>query len=94
MPIRITFVSTESPYVEGKHESRLRKVRGDSRHSMPVRTSHAVTGLEELRPGAAVRGALPNGLVSVVSTQWFGSTALELSYKDAVGHVENLSSLP
>jgi hypothetical protein len=49
-----------------------------------------VTALEDLRPGAAVRGVIPNALVSVISTQWFGSTALELTYKDATGKVANL----
>ena len=45
--------------------------------------------LEELKPNAAVRGVLPNGLVTVVSVQWFGSEALELTYKDAAGKVAN-----
>jgi hypothetical protein len=31
--------------------------------------------LEELRPNAAVLGVLPDGLVTVVSVQWFGSKA-------------------
>jgi SNF2 family DNA or RNA helicase len=45
--------------------------------------------LEELKPNASVRGVLPNGLVTVVSVQWFGSEALELTYKDAAGKVAN-----
>src|SRR6478736_8917483 len=45
--------------------------------------------LEDLTPNAAVRGILPNGLVSVVSVQWFGSGALELTYKTATGKVAN-----
>ena len=45
--------------------------------------------LEELRPNASVQGILPNGLVTVVNTQWFGSEALELTYKDATGKVGN-----
>src|SRR5687767_2309312 len=45
--------------------------------------------LEDLRPNAAVRGILPTGLVTVVSVQWFGSEALELTYKDATGKVAN-----
>jgi superfamily II DNA or RNA helicase len=32
---------------------------------------------------------LPNGLVTVVSVQWFGSDAIELTYKDAAGRVGN-----
>jgi superfamily II DNA or RNA helicase len=45
--------------------------------------------LEELQPNASVQGILPNCLVSVVSTQWFGSEALELTYKDPGGKVAN-----
>src|SRR4051795_12221665 len=41
--------------------------------------------LEQLQPGAAVRGIVPDALVVVVSVQWFGSQALELTYKDAAG---------
>jgi hypothetical protein len=37
--------------------------------------------LEDLRPNASVQGILPNCLVTVVSAQWFGSEALELTYK-------------
>ena len=33
--------------------------------------------LEDLQPKAAVRGILPDCLVTVVSAQWFGSEALE-----------------
>src|SRR5215218_8067446 len=45
--------------------------------------------LEDLQPEAAVRGILPDGSVSVVSVQWFGSQALELTYKDPAGKVSN-----
>lgn len=46
--------------------------------------------LEDIQPNAAVRGILPDCLVTVVSVQWFGSEALELTYKDPVGRVANL----
>jgi superfamily II DNA or RNA helicase len=36
-----------------------------------------------------VRGILPDALVTVVSVQWFGSEALELTYKNAAGKVAN-----
>lgn len=45
--------------------------------------------LEELTPGASLRGILPDSQVSVVSTQWFGSEALELTYKTPSGRVAN-----
>ena len=35
--------------------------------------------LEDLQANAAVRGILSDGLVTVVSVQWFGSEALELT---------------
>jgi hypothetical protein len=45
--------------------------------------------LEELQPNAAVRGILPDQVVSVVSVQWFGSAALELTYKGLSGRLAN-----
>ena len=45
--------------------------------------------LEELQPNAAVRGLLPDSLVTVVNVQWFGSLALELTYKTPSGKVAN-----
>lgn len=45
--------------------------------------------LEELQPNAAVRGILPDGLVTVVSVQWFGDGAVELTYKSSGGKVAN-----
>ncbi len=45
--------------------------------------------LEDLRPNSAIRGVHPDGLVTVVSVQWFGSEALELTYKTTAGTVAN-----
>jgi hypothetical protein len=45
--------------------------------------------LEQLQSNAAVRGILSDALVTVVSVQWFGSEALELTYKTALGKVTN-----
>ena len=45
--------------------------------------------LEDLQPNAALRGILPDALVTVVSVQWFGSAALELTYKTPTGKVAN-----
>ena len=45
--------------------------------------------LEDLQPNASVRGILPDSLVTVVNVQWFGSEALELTYKDPGGRVAN-----
>lgn len=46
--------------------------------------------LEELLPNAAVRGVLPDCLVTVVKAEWFGSDAVELTYKDPAGRVANV----
>src|SRR3989449_1189523 len=48
-----------------------------------------MTRLEDLQTNATVRGILPDCLVTVVSVQWFGSEALELTYKDPGGRVAN-----
>jgi hypothetical protein len=48
-----------------------------------------MTKLENLTPNASVRGILPDCLVTVVNVQWFGSEALELTYKDSSGRVAN-----
>ena len=45
--------------------------------------------LEDLQPRASVRGVLADSLVTVVSVQWFGSEALELTYKTPAGRVAN-----
>lgn len=45
--------------------------------------------LEDIQPNASLRGILPDALVTVVNVQWFGSNALELTYKDSTGRVFN-----
>ena len=45
--------------------------------------------LEDLQPNASVRGIIPDSLVTVVNVQWFGSEALELTYKTPAGKVAN-----
>ena len=46
--------------------------------------------LDDLKPNAAVRGILPDVLVTVVSISWFGSQAVELTYKTPDGRVANV----
>jgi hypothetical protein len=43
--------------------------------------------LEDLQPDAAVRGLLPDGMITVVSVQWHGSDALTLIYRPPSGRV-------
>src|ERR1039458_5122713 len=55
----------------------------------PEREPRTMTRLEDLQPNAAVRGILPDQVVTVVTVQWFGSEALELTYKGASGRLAN-----
>ncbi len=43
--------------------------------------------LEDLGPGASVRGIVPNAAVAVVSVQWHGGDALTLVYRDPGGRI-------
>ena len=45
--------------------------------------------LEDIQNNAAIRGIIPDALVTVVNVQWFGSEALELTYKTPSGKVAN-----
>ena len=45
--------------------------------------------LEDLSAGACVSGVLPDALATVVNVLWYGTDALELTYKDAAGRVNN-----
>lgn len=45
--------------------------------------------LDQLQPNAAIRGIIPDALVTVVTVKWFGSEALELTYKTSSGKVAN-----
>jgi SNF2 family DNA or RNA helicase len=45
--------------------------------------------LEDIKPNCALRGILPDTGVTVVSVRWFGSGAIELTYKDPTGKVAN-----
>ena len=45
--------------------------------------------LEELQPNATLRGILPDSAVTIVNVQWYGSNAVELTYKTPTGKVAN-----
>ena len=45
--------------------------------------------LEDLQANSSVRGVLPDSYVTVVSVQWYGTEALELTYKTPTGKVAN-----
>ena len=44
---------------------------------IPATATVPTMRLEDLHPNSTVRGVHPDGLVTVVSVQWFGSAALE-----------------
>ena len=46
-----------------------------------------MTRLEDLTRDASVKGVLPDGLVTVVDVRWHGSAVIELTYRDAMGHL-------
>ena len=41
--------------------------------------------LEDLKRGAPVKGILPDCLVTVIDVKWYGSAAVEATYKDSAG---------
>jgi superfamily II DNA or RNA helicase len=45
--------------------------------------------LEDIKLNATVQGILPDRQVAVVGVQWFGTNAIELTYKDGEGKVGN-----
>lgn len=45
--------------------------------------------LEDLTPGTSLRGILPNESVTIVNVKWYGSDAIELTYKDANGRPQS-----
>lgn len=45
--------------------------------------------LEELTKGSLIKGILPNQIITVIDVKWCGSNAVELTYKDANGHLGN-----
>ena len=49
----------------------------------------SVITLEQLTPGATVLGIEPDGVVTVVNTEWYGTQALKLTYEDADGRSDN-----
>src|SRR5438045_8220626 len=45
--------------------------------------------LEDLKRGASVKGILADCLVTVVDVKWYGSSSVELTYKDPAGRLGN-----
>ena len=49
-----------------------------------------MAALEELKQSVSIRGVIPNELATVVNVQWFGSDALELTYKGPSGRPDSV----
>ncbi len=45
--------------------------------------------LEAITRGAAVKGILPEGLVTISDVRWIGTVAIEVTYKDSAGRLGN-----
>ena len=45
--------------------------------------------LEEITRGATIRGILADGLATVIDVKWIGNLAVELTYKDSEGKLDN-----
>ena len=45
--------------------------------------------LEAITRGAAVKGILPDGLVTISDVRWIGTVAIEVTYKDSRGRLGN-----
>src|ERR1700693_1132390 len=45
--------------------------------------------LEEIARGSAVRGILPDGIVTISDVRWIGTVAIEVTYKDSAGRLGN-----
>jgi hypothetical protein len=51
--------------------------------------TQAGTRLEDLTPGARVRGVIPAQAVTVVQVEWHGTQAMTLTYRDDGGRVDH-----
>ena len=49
----------------------------------------AAVRLEDLAPGARVRGVLPDRAVTVVQIEWHGTQAMTLTYREDTGKVDH-----
>lgn len=45
--------------------------------------------LEDITPGISIKGLLPQGLAVVTAVKWYGTNALEVTFKDPDGKVSN-----
>jgi superfamily II DNA or RNA helicase len=48
-----------------------------------------MANLEDILPNAAIRGIIPDAMVTAINVNWHGTAGLELIYKDAAGKIGN-----
>ena len=48
-----------------------------------------MASLDQLQPGSSIKGIVPDRIVTVLSVRWFGSQAIDLTYKDSEGKLGN-----
>ena len=48
-----------------------------------------MTKLEDMTVGANLTGLVGNDTVNVISVKWYGSAAIEITYKDSRGQLGN-----
>jgi len=72
---------------EGDHGERQSTGSHASAGEGPGEGDHGGARLEDLTPGAVVRGVVPAAAVTVVQVQWHGSAAITLTYRDSTGQV-------
>ena len=48
-----------------------------------------MASLDQLQPGSLIKGIVPDRIVTVLSVCWFGSQAIDLTYKDSEGKLGN-----
>src|SRR5438094_700068 len=65
----------------------LATVRRAQDNRSTQRKGDGMAALEELTRGATVRGIVPDEVVTVVDVAWYGSSCIELTYKDAAGRL-------
>ena len=54
-----------------------------------ARGVHSVAQLEDVRRDGVVRGLTADGVATVVDVRWFGTTAIEVTFKDGAGRLAN-----
>ncbi len=63
------------------------RILGPSLPTVRALEGLTIVRLEDLIPGAGIRGVVPDAVVSVVAVRWHGTSAVTMTYKAADGRV-------